>query len=93
MPGILNLPVIDVDTREGIVAEFTREGASWSAKLIEFRDRLVSTNPELATHMEFLASKFPAEVHESLFIVALGSLAIVDRQMETDSMNEIFQHD
>lgn len=84
------LPVISEDTIRTIRSQFTSggEGKRWGDQLEEVKSRLIRENPNLVKFVESQVSKYPKKLHEPMFEVIVGAVAVLEHQASANRMGE-----
>jgi hypothetical protein len=78
----INLPVISKETLDA--AYHVYAGPKWGARLNEVKQKLFEDNPNLVEFLERHAGKYPKELHNVLFEIAVGTIAIIELQAMVD---------
>ena len=55
-------------------------GEKWGTHLSEVRENLVRDNPHLVKFIETQVGKYPRELHDAMFEVILGTIAVIRLQ-------------
>ena len=76
------LPVVSAKTIEAI--QHVYAGKKWGRQLEETRDRFMQENPHLVRFIERQVGKFPAEFHNPIFEVVIGTLTVLEHQVMVD---------
>jgi hypothetical protein len=74
----LGLPVVSNKTVDALYQVYT--GEKWGNHLNELRKVLIRDNPNLVKFIESQVSKYPRELHNAMFEVVMGTIAIIRLQ-------------
>ena len=73
-----NLPIVSNQTIDAIYQIYT--GKKWGKHLNEVRKHLLLSNPNLVKFIENQVGKYPPAVHDAMFEVVIGTLAVLRLQ-------------
>lgn len=91
--GQSGIPVISGETLEALKSQYTNnsgDGQTWGERLTDMQERVITTNPNLVSFIEMQVGKFPAELHQPMFEVLMGTMVLIERQSDADAMNSSF---
>jgi hypothetical protein len=66
------------------------DGETWGDRLTAMQNEIRVTNPCLVEFIELQVGKFPRELHVPMFEVIIGTLVLLERQMQSDAMRKSF---
>ena len=72
------LPVVSNKTIDALYQVYA--GKKWGVHLNELREILLRDNPNLAKFIERQVGKYPRELHNSMFEVVMGTIAVLRLQ-------------
>jgi hypothetical protein len=72
------LPVVSNKTFDAIFHVYA--GKKWGQHLEQVKDRLIEENPYLIKFIESQIGKFPPELHNVMFEIAIGTVAVLELQ-------------
>ena len=76
------LPIVSGNTVEALHHVYA--GKKWGKHLTGVRDRLIGENPHLAKFIESQISKYPRALHNAMFEIAIGTVAVLELQNMVD---------
>ena len=85
------LPFITKETVGAIKSQFTSggEGKAWGEHLEEVKGRLLEDNPNLVKFIEDRVSQFPPQLHQPMFEVIVGTIAVIEHQAGVDKLSSL----
>jgi hypothetical protein len=83
------LPVISAETLASIQQVYTAQ-ENWGNHLEEVKQRLVKENPVLRAFIEAQVGQFPETMHNQIFAVIIGTIAVLEHQAEADRLSDLF---
>ena len=72
------IPVISPQTIEALYQVYV--GEKWGIHLSEVRENLIRDNPKLVTFIASQVGKYPRELHNAMFEVVMGTIAVIRLQ-------------
>jgi hypothetical protein len=79
------LPVVSSKTLDALFHVYA--GKKWGQHLEQVRDRLIQENPNLIKFIESQIGKFPRELHDAIFEIVIGTVAVLELQEMVDRKN------
>jgi hypothetical protein len=76
------LPVVSNKTIDALYQVYT--GEKWGTHLNELRESLLQDNPNLVRFIENQVGKYPRELHNAMFEVVMGTIAVLRLQAMVD---------
>jgi hypothetical protein len=77
------LPVVSSKTYDAIFHVYA--GKKWGQHLARVRDKLIQGNPHLIKFIENQIGKYPRELHNAMFEIAIGTIAVLELQDKVDN--------
>jgi hypothetical protein len=81
------LPVVSENTINAIHQTYV--GERWGAHLEEVKSRLLQENPALTHFIENQVGKYPPELHNPMFEVVVGTIAVLEEQAVVNKKQSI----
>ena len=72
------IPVVSKKTLDAVYEVYA--GKKWGIHLSELREILLRDNPNLVKFIERQVGKYPRELHDSMFEVVIGTIAVLRLQ-------------
>jgi hypothetical protein len=76
------LPVVSNQTLDAVYEVYA--GKKWGIHLTELREILLRDNPNLVKFIERQVGKYPRKLHDSMFEIILGTIAVLRLQGMVD---------
>jgi hypothetical protein len=74
----LGLPIVSNKTLDALHQVYA--GKKWGIHLSELKENLIRDNPNLVKFIESQVGKYPRELHNAMFEVVMGTIAILRLQ-------------
>jgi hypothetical protein len=81
------LPVISEETLDGVHHVYA--GKKWGKHLEEVKQQVLKENPNLVKFIEQQVSRYPTALHNALFEIAIGTLAVLDLQIQVSAKQKL----
>lgn len=83
------LPVVSKSTFDSIWENYTKR-ERWGDHLEEVKVRLLQENPYLTRFIESQVSKFAPELHNEVFAILVGTIAVLEHQASANKLSSRF---
>lgn len=80
------LPVVTQEGLDALWETYTTGGEKWGTRLTEVQKRLVEEQPVLTSFIESQVAKYPQELHHSIFVAVIATLAVLEDAAEANQL-------
>lgn len=84
------MPKITEETVKTIFDSHTKGTENWGQHLEDVKTRLIEEQPNLTKFIEGQVGKYPPELHQALFEIAMATYAVLEQQANSNQMSSSF---
>ncbi len=84
------MPKVTEETVKTIFDSHTKGTENWGQHLENVKARVIEEQPSLAKLIENQVGKYPSELHQALFEIAMATYAVLEHQANSNKMSASF---
>lgn len=84
------LPIVSKETVDTVFRSDAGGSEKWGEKLERTKKRLAQEQPHLVKFIESQVGKYPEDLHNAMFEIAVGTYAVLEQQAGADQLSSTF---
>lgn len=84
------MPKVTEETVKTIFDSHTKGTENWGQHLENVKARLIEEQPNLTKFIESQVGKYPPELHQALFEIAMATYGVLEQQANSNQMSSSF---
>lgn len=84
------LPVVTKETIDTTFKSHEKGSERWGDRLERTKKQMIQEQPQLVKFIESQVGKYPQELHNTLFEIAVGTYALLEQQARANKLSSTF---